>query len=158
DPYRFHRTRIWRASLGALAHSPLRGTGPGQFAAAAANLNFPLEDAPLRFGRAFHSPHSDALRAFCEFGTPAGLTALAGACVFATSFWRRRPEASGIERGAFAAVVALGSQGLIDDLSSRPAITVAAAALAGLVVARPRPSAGSPRRIVVASAALLFAL
>jgi len=158
DPYRFHRTRIWRASLGALARSPLRGTGPGQFVSAAPNLNFPLEDTPLRFGRVFHSPHSDALRAFCEFGTPAGIVAFAGAFLFATSFWRRRPEASGIERGAFAAVVALGSQGLIDDLSSRPAITVAAAALAGLAVARPRPSVAPPRRIVIASAALLATL
>jgi len=47
---------------------------------------------------------------------------------------------------------------LIDDLSSRPAITVAAAALAGLAVARPRPSVAPPRRIVIASAALLATL
>jgi flagellar biosynthesis component FlhA len=83
DPYSLHRTRIWAASLGAVVDAPWRGAGPGQFAAAAANLNFPLENAPLRYERSFKTPHSDVLRAFCEFGIPAGLAAVAAAAMLA---------------------------------------------------------------------------
>src|SRR5262249_56032338 len=51
DPYRFYRLRIWAASAHALAASPWSGTGPGQFAAASADLNFPPDAAPPRFHR-----------------------------------------------------------------------------------------------------------
>ena len=45
DPYRFHRTKIWAASFRSAVSSPFFGSGPGQFAAEAPNLNFPLENA-----------------------------------------------------------------------------------------------------------------
>jgi tetratricopeptide (TPR) repeat protein len=138
DPYRFHRTRIWRASLRAVAESPWRGTGPGQFAAAAANLNFPLEDTPLRYGRLFRTPHSDALRAFCEFGLPAGLAAFGALALFSREIRRGRSALTPVTRGAFGALVGLAAQACVDDLSTRPAITMLGAALVGLLLAVPR--------------------
>ena len=138
DPYRFHRTRIWAASLGAAASAPWMGLGPGQFAAAAPNLNFALPNAPLNFERGFATPHSDVLRAVCEFGFPAGLAALGAVGLAAWEIFRRRETLSGVERGALAALAALAAQACVDDLTTRPAITMAGAALAGLIIARPR--------------------
>ena len=158
DPYTFHRARIWAAALRVPARSPWLGTGAGQFAAASPNLNFPLEGTPLRFERAFRTPHSDALRAICEFGLPAGLCALASAGLLARSFWRRRAGASGIEQGAFAALAALAAQGMVDDLSTRPAIAITAAALAGIVVSRPRVANAPNGRIVAVATALFVVL
>ena len=138
DPYRFHRTRIWRASSRAFIESPLTGTGPGQFPAAAANLNFPLDDRPLRFERAFRTPHSDLLRALCEFGLPAGLAAFGALAALSLQTLRGRRALTPVSRGACAALVGLAAQACVDDLSTRPAITVLGACLAGLVLAVPR--------------------
>ena len=154
DPYRFHRTRIWPASLRAVAESPWRGTGPGQFAVAAANLNFPNEATPLRYERGFRTPHSDLVRAFSEFGLPAGLLAIAAGGLLAAAAIRRRLTLSPLERGAFAALAALAAQGLVDDLSTRPAIVALAAACCGLLLACPR-EANSPRYAGWAAAVLL---
>jgi tetratricopeptide (TPR) repeat protein len=154
DPYRFHRTRIWPAALRAVAESPWRGTGPGQFAVAAANLNFPNDATPLRYERAFGTPHSDLVRAFSEFGFPAGLLALAAGGLLASAALRRRAALTPLERGAFAALAALAAQGLVDDLSTRPAIVALAAACCGLLLASPREAA-SPRYAGWAAAVLL---
>jgi O-antigen ligase len=154
DPYRFHRTRIWPAALRAVAESPWRGTGPGQFAVAAANLNFPNDATPLRYERAFGTPHSDLVRAFSEFGFPAGLLALAAGGLLASAALRRRAALTPLERGAFAALAALAAQGLVDDLSTRPAIVALAAVCCGLLLASPREAA-SPRYAGWAAAVLL---
>jgi len=157
DPYRFHRIRIWSAALHGLAQSPWAGTGPGQFAAAAANLNFPNENTPLRFDRSFRTPHSDVLRAACEFGIPAALAALAAAACFATALWRRRARLTGIEHGAIAALGALAVQAVVDDLSTRPALTLLGASFAGFLVAVPREAApGAADRVAARAAALLL--
>lgn len=159
DPYRFHRTRIWAASLGAAAKSPLLGTRPGQFAAAAPNLNFPLENTPLRFERSFTTPHSDVLRAVCEFGFPAAFAALAAVVLLARELFRRRGELSDGERGALAAVSCWAVQACVDDLTSRPAITLTGAVLVGLLVARPRPLSAAPlARTTSAAVAILVVL
>jgi O-antigen ligase len=157
DPYPFHRTRIWAASLRALSESRLLGTGPGQFATAAANLNFPLEEAPLRYARAFRTPHSDVLRAICEFGLPAGLAALAAVALTASGAFRRRRELTAVERGALAALTGIFAQACVDDLSTRPAITLTGAALAGLLLARPagRPTGTASRAGTIALAILV---
>jgi O-antigen ligase len=152
DPYRFHRTRIWAASFRAALERPLSGTGPGQFAAAAPNLNFPLEDAPLRFARGFRSPHSDVLRAVCEFGFPAGLFAFAAVVLAGYKLFLRRAELTAIERGAVAALFGLIAQCCVDDLTTRPAITMTAAAFAGLLLARPRVLPTCPLRRATAAA------
>jgi O-antigen ligase len=159
DPYRFHRTKIWRASLAAVLAAPLTGTGPGQFAAAAPNLNFPLDDAALRFERAFRTPHSDVLRTVCEFGLPAGLAALAAILLAARECFRRRAELSAAECGALAALSGLLAQACVDDLTTRPAITLFGAALAGWLLARPRVPAERPasRAGTVAAAVLVVA-
>jgi O-antigen ligase len=159
DPYRFHRTRIWAASLRGAAGRPILGFRPGQFAAAAPNLNFPLDNTPLRFERGFKTPHSDLLRAVCEFGFPAGLAALAAIALAAREVFRRRRELSGPERGAMAALVCLLSQGLVDDLTTRPALTMTGAAFAGLLLAKRRDRSVSPAmRVATVAAAGLVAL
>jgi O-antigen ligase/tetratricopeptide (TPR) repeat protein len=142
DPYRFLRTRIWASSARLLAASPSRGTGPGQFAAAAAGVNFPLETTALRFERGFRTPHSDVLRAVCEFGIPAGLAAFTAVGLLGAGILRRRRDLTPVERGAAAALVALGAQAFVDDLSVRPALLTLGAALAGPLLATPR--AGLP--------------
>jgi len=156
DPYRFHRTRIWAASFGAAMNAPWRGTGPGQFAVAAVNLNFPLENAPLRYERSFHTPHSDALRAICEFGIPAGLAAFVAAVLFGIAVVGRRATLSAAGRGAFAALVCLAAQASVDDLSTRPALTLFGASLAGWLIAVPRRRPAS-RPAVLAAAFLIVA-
>ena len=151
DPYRFHRTKIWAASIRAAWRAPLLGVGPGQFAAAAPNLNFPLDQAPLRFERAFRTPHSDVLRALCELGFPAALAAFAAVALATRELFRRRSELTAVECGAVSALVALAAQCCVDDLSTRPAITMTGAALAGLLLARPR--VGPARPVTRAAAA-----
>ena len=156
DPYRFHRTRIWAASLRAAAGAPWLGVGPGQFAAAAPNINFALPDAKLNYGRTFHTPHSDVLRAVCEFGFPGGLAALGAAALAGWEAVRRRAGLSGFERAAIAALCALAAQATVDDLTSRPALTMLGAACFGLVVARERDGWVRPHaRVTAMSAAFL---
>jgi O-antigen ligase len=144
DPFRFHRTRIWAASFVAAAESPMFGTKPGQFAAAAPNLNFPLDDTPLRFERSFSTPHSDVLRAVCEFGFPAALAALAAVVLGAFELLRRPAELSDGERGALAAVCCWAAQACVDDLTSRPAITLTGAVLIGGLLAQRRTAPMNP--------------
>ena len=156
DPYRFHRTKIWAAAFRAASSSPLLGSGPGQFAAAAPNLNFPLDNAPLRFERGFRTPHSDVLRAVSEFGFPAGLAAFAAVALAAWELFRRRGELSDVERGALAALICLAAQACVDDLSTRPAITMTGAAFAGLLLARRRAGPVLPAARVAATAAAVL--
>jgi hypothetical protein len=158
DPYRFHRTRIWAASFRAALAAPLFGVGPGQFAAAAPNLNFPLENAPLRFERSFRTPHSDVLRAVCEFGFPAAFAAFAAVALAGREIVRRRRELTAVERGAVAALVGLAAQCCVDDLSVRPAITMTGAALAGLVLSQPRVAAERGAKVVAVAASILVVL
>ncbi len=159
DPYRFHRTRIWAASFGAVSRSPLLGSGPGQFAAEAPNLNFPLDTAPLRFERTFRTPHSDILRALTEFGFPAALAALAAVVLAARELFRRRNELTAVEGGAVAALVGLLAQGFVDDLSSRPAIMMIVAAFSGLLLSRPRVGpARAGTKVAATAIALLIVL
>jgi O-antigen ligase len=159
DPYRFHRTRIWKASLGAAIGAPVFGVGPGQFAAAAPNLNFALTEAPLNYERGFKTPHSDVLRAVGEFGFPAGAAVLVALSLLALGVARGRLELSSAERAAAAALAALLAQALVDDLSTRPAITLLAAAFAGLLVARRREHPPVPAtRMLAGSVAILVVL
>ncbi len=147
DPFLYNRLRIWRASLSLAWEFPWTGSGPGQFAAHAANLNFPLEGGPLRYERFFVSPHSQILGVPCEFGWPATLACL-GVLVVSAAEIRRRIRARELPpsaTGAAAALVGLGAQALVDDLGDRPAIYLLAAVLLGGCLSTPtqrRPSAG----------------
>jgi hypothetical protein len=158
DPFGFSRTAIWRASLAAVANDPLWGTKPGQFETASANLSFPLEGRPLRFERAFGTPHSDLLRAPCEFGLPATLAILA-ALVGAVVSVRRRlsAELPPEQVGALAAVASIVAQGAVGDLSEAPAIYILGAALIGALLAEPRgPVATTSGRLALAAAVVLL--
>ncbi len=159
DPFAFHRLQIWRSSFDAAAGS-LLGTGPGQFAVAAANLNFPLDGAPLRFERSFVSPHSDLLRVPCEFGWPAAAALLVALVLAAVEIGRRSGSARPATRAAVAALVALAAQATVDDLTDRPAIYLLAAALLGSLLSTKQTRAGRlgvlARGAVAVSASLAF--
>ncbi len=162
DPYRWHRLRIWRASLGAVADAPWTGTGPRQFVAAARNLNFPDGEGPLRFDRGFSTTHSDLLRPFAELGLPGGLAMLAAVAACGIVLARRRRDGTPgpAHNGALAALVALGVQALVDNPSERPALYLLAAALLGSLLSRPAasstpPAPASPRWRAALALALL---
>ena len=156
DPFRYNRVRIWKASWAAASAHPWTGTGPGQFRAAAPNLNFPLEDDVLRYERHFKSPHSDLLRLPVEFGFPATAAFLVAVALALREIFRRRREAGPGTDAAMAALVALAIQGVVDDLSDRPALWLLAGTLAGALlsrsVARPvrlRPTARAVLAVVL---------
>lgn len=160
DPFRYHRLKIWRASAEAVVESPWLGTGPGQFQAAAANLNFPIDRGPLRYAKRFRSTHSDLLRLFAEFGLPAAGVALLGLWLA----WRRArgalrsaPHPAEIA-GAMAALVAIATQALVENLGERPAIHLLAAALLGAAASEPRAAGRRAGRVVRAAAAVLLAV
>lgn len=148
DPFAFQRLDIWRASLGAGLEAPALGIGPGQFVHESRRFNFPLEGETLRFARYFATPHSDAIRVAVELGLPAALAVLAGAFLVGLAIVRRRRRGAldPASAGAAAALAALVAQGLVDDLSGRPALVLLAAVLAGSLVATPVPPAPSPSR------------
>jgi O-antigen ligase len=161
DPFAFQRIDIWRASTGALAEDPLFGTGPGQFRIAASHLNFPLERQTLRYARSFPTPHSDLLRAACEFGIPAAvaLAVTLGLVVMGTVRRRREGLLRGASPAAAAALAGLLTQGALDDLTGRPALYLLAAALVGSLVAarceRSAPLESKRARVAVGAAAIL---
>ena len=157
DPFRYHRVRIWRASLTAVLDHPWSGTGPGQFPAAAANLNFPLEDDVLRYERHFVSPHSDLVRLPAEFGFPAAVAALAAVALTARELLQRRRRDSSID-GAIAALLALAAQATVDDLSDRPAIWLLGAVLAGASLSRASPPPVRSNPVLRAGVAVLVVL
>lgn len=138
DPFAFQRLRIWRASIAAFLDHPWSGTGPGQFASAAPNLNFALDDGPLRYPRSFATPHSDLLRAPCELGWP-GAIAVAAIAIASVRALRRRARERPLDAGAVAALAALAAQAAVEDLSSRPAVHLLFAVLAGTTLAEATP-------------------
>jgi O-antigen ligase len=158
DPFRHHRLKIWKASLAAVAESPLWGTGPGQFAAAAKNLSFPDGDGPLRFDRVFESTHSDALRLPVELGLPAALAALAalGLAVRSVASRRRAGSLPPLADGAIGALIAVAAHGLVDNPSHWPAVYLLASVLLGCLLSTEREE--SPRFALSARAALAGAL
>jgi O-antigen ligase len=158
DPFRYNRVRIWRASWAAASAHPWTGTGPGQFEAAAPNLNFPLEDDVLRYERHFDTPHSDLLRLPVEFGFPAAAAFLAAAALGLREIFRRRRETGPGSDAAMAALVALATQGVVDDLSDRPALWLLAGALAGALLSRSASATVARRPVVRAVLAVLLIL
>ncbi|MCI0567537.1 MAG: O-antigen ligase family protein [Acidobacteria bacterium] len=134
DPYRYKRLGIWGADLRCFAGHPLLGVGPGVFRHTAARFNFPL-DVPVRFGRSFETPHSDYLGLLAEMGV-LGLTAglfLLIRSLRALAGLRRQQDR--FAEGILAAGAALAVQGLVEDLSTRPALTVTMASLLGACLA-----------------------
>ncbi len=136
DPFPYERTRIWRADLECFAGSPLTGVGPGIFRHVAQRYNFPLE-GPVRYGRSFITPHSDYLGLLVEtgiLGFCAGLFLLGGLFL---RIRRHSLEAPGEGTGLLAACAALAVQGLVEDLSQRPALLLTVALLVAALPWRP---------------------
>jgi O-antigen ligase len=160
DPFRYHRLRIWSASVAAASHSPWTGVGPRQFAPAAENLQFADGEGPLRYDRVFRRTHSDPLRVFAELGFP-GLLAL-GLAVLATVATVVRRNGAGASSGPasragpVAALLALATHACFANPSERPAVWVLAAVLLGGLIARPaagvaaRSTARPATRLVLA--------
>ena len=130
DPYRYERIGIWRADLRCFAAHPLLGIGPGLFRHVAAAYNFPLP-GPVRFARSFETPHSDFLGTLAEMGL-VGLAAglLTGLLLF-KQLARMRAQGDRLAGGLLAACAAWGAQGLVEDLSTRPALMISMAILLG---------------------------
>jgi hypothetical protein len=160
DPFRHHRLKIWKASLGVVAENPLWGAGPGQFAAVAKNLSFPDGDGPMRFDRVFEVTHSDAIRLPVELGVPAALAALValGMGVRSVATRRRTGSLPPFADGAVAALIAVAAHGLVDNPSNWPAVYLLASVLVGCLLSTEQergPRFGLSVRAALAGALLL---
>ena len=136
DPFRYQRASIWRASMQVVTENPWSGSGPRQFAYASRAYQFADGDGPLQYDRGFRSTHSDWFRVPCELGWPgaAAIAALIAAVGF--ELFRRRKTLSPAECGAVAALAALAAHAGVENLSTRPAVYLLAAALVGPLIAR----------------------
>ncbi len=148
DPDRFRRLAIWRASGAMVREHPFLGLGPGQFPHEAPRHNFALERSPVRYGRSFSGAHSGFLTYAAEDGVPAAallVVTLAGVVFVLT---RRAGEGApgAALLGTAAALTALATQGLVEDLQDRPVIVLSAALLAGSALAAACGWRASPSR------------
>ena len=150
DPLRYQRFAIWRAAGVMLSERPLLGHGPGMFRHLSARYNVPLDRGPIRLERRFAAAHSAPLTLAVEDGIPATACVLAAALLSAVLLLRAGGGPPGLARGLGLALVALLSQGLVEDLQERPALVRVPALLAGAVLgaARSGPDGGAPERRV----------
>jgi O-antigen ligase len=143
DIYRYDRLRIWPQAISVASQEPWLGVGPGQFRHVAAAHNFPREEAAVRFGRAFRSPHSHLLLVVAETGL-LGLAALGLALVGTLRRARRRWRSGDRDTLPAAGAAALGLAvlaviSLFDEPLAHPPILLAAGILAGLALPPPSP-------------------
>lgn len=153
DPFRYHRLRIWKATLAGVFDRPAWGSGPGQFATYAAAYRFPDGEGPLRYDKVHSLTHSDALRLPAELGVPALLGLLAVLAAFAPAWWRGRERGGGVFAGTSAGLAAVAAHALIDNPSRWPAVYVLASVLAGVLL---RELAASPEDVPTRRAPLPF--
>ena len=140
DPYRYQRLKIWQASVMPLLSAPWTGTGPGQFAREAPNLQFPDGRGALRYDRGFRVTHSDWIRVAAEFGWP-GVAAFGWIVVSVVAHVaRRRRSSDPVDAGALAALAGLFVHAGVDNLSRAPALYLLGAAFFGLVIAVDAPA------------------
>ncbi len=76
DPYRFHRLKIWKASVETFADNVLFGCGPGNFHYAVANHNFPNTANLVHYGMKIRGADSAYLELAAESGIGAILSLL----------------------------------------------------------------------------------
>jgi len=160
DPFRYQRASIWRASLRVAADRPWSGSGPRQFAYASRPYQFADGDGPLRYDRGFRSTHSDWFRVPCELGWPGAAAVAALAAAIGFQLFRRRKKLSPAQCGAVAALAALVAQAAVENLSTRPAVYLLAAALIGPLIARRErsvvPWPGAARLLTGVTLTLVF--
>jgi O-antigen ligase len=160
NAFRYHRVKIWQASLSILNENPWWGCGPGQFKWAAKRVQFEDGDGPLNYDTIFRIPHSDVVRLPVEFG---GFTALAGLAVLMLGITTLRRTSKRLGRsppewGATAALVAIAVQAIVDDPSTWPAVYLLASVFLGALLAvpeRPATRVLTPSRFVAATLLLL---
>jgi O-antigen ligase len=140
DPFRYQRLSIWRASLRVTADRPWTGSGPRQFSYVSRTYQFPDGEGPLRYDRGFRSTHSDWLRVPAELGWPGAAAVAALVAAVGVQLYRRRRSLTPAACGAVAALSALAAQAGVENLSTRPAVYLLAAALVGPLIARPERS------------------
>jgi len=136
DPFPYERSRIWGADLRCFSGDPLLGVGPGIFQHVSERFNFPLE-GPVRYGRRFQAPHSDYLGLLVETGIvgfAAGVFLLARILVLLR---RQARHSRRLSLPLLPAFAALAVQGLVEDLTRRPALLLTAAILVASVSMRP---------------------
>jgi O-antigen ligase len=138
DPFRYQRVTIWTASLQVFLEDPWWGSGPGQFPVTAKRFQFPDDDGALSYDRRFAIPHSEPLRALAEFGAPAALALLCALGLAAAELRRRRGSRGAAGDGAVAALLAVGTQALVDNPSRWPAVYLLVCALLGSLLSAPR--------------------
>ena len=149
-------------SRSSLLSSPWTGTGPGQFARVAPNLQFPDGRGALRYDRGFRTTHSDWIRVGAELGWP-GVVAF-GWIVFsvAAHIARRRRSSEAIDAGALAALGGMFVHAGVDNLSRAPALYLLGGVCLGIVVAGDGPARRNVRPLwrlmVILVAAHLFVL
>ncbi len=157
DPFRYQRVKIWQASVMPLLAHPWTGTGPGQFAREAPNLQFPDGRGALRYDRGFRTTHSDWIRAGAELGWP-GVLALAWIAVSVIAHAaRRRRDSDPVDSGALAALTGLFVHAAVDNVSRAPALYLLGAAFLGIVTAVDAPARRAVRplwRVLAAGVAL----
>ena len=161
DPFRYQRFQIWQADLRTFEQSPLIGIGPGMFRHVAQRRNFPVA-GPVRYGRSFQTPHSDLLGTLVEtglLGLGAALLAFAGLLRQLAS---RAGREGGLVLGTLLGCSGLAAQGLVEDLTTRPAILISLGILLGMALGEKRSavsgSVGPTRlRALLAAGALAFA-
>lgn len=146
DPFPYERRGIWGADLRCFSGDPLLGAGPGIFQHVSERFNFPLE-GPVRYGRKFQAPHSDYLGLLAETGIvgfAAGMFLLARILALLR---RRAPDPRGPSWPLLPALLALAVQGLVEDLTRRPALLLTAAILVASVSMRPEEAGRRERPV-----------
>ncbi len=149
DPYRFHRLQIWERTLSIWSASPWLGVGPGQLQWIAPAHKFPLEGAPIRYGRVWTSAHSTPLQLGAEEGIAGLLLAMGFLLALGRALAARaRALHGGLERAALAALAGASIQAVFDTPFENGAVTLSLATLAGLALGPRLSGAGAeePRR------------
>jgi O-antigen ligase len=161
DPFRYQRVQIWQADLSTFAQNPLTGIGPGMFRHVAQRRNFPIA-GPVRFGRNFETPHSDLLGTLAETGILGLAAALAAFVEILRRLAAKAGREGGLALGTLLGCAGIAAQGLVEDLSTRPAILTSLGVLLGMALGEKQAPAWQPvlhrtrLRAFLAAGALAF--
>jgi len=139
DPYAYERINIWKASLKMLRDHPIWGIGLGMYRNYADQYNFPVEGQVGRYGKVAWSAHNDVLQVGVELGVM-GLVLLGGIAVLILYQGVKKASKGPPSWYLAGSVCALGAilvQSLVNEVLHSPAIAMATATLAAMVVDNP---------------------